>query len=56
MYVNHEPMMKEARTYSGERQTLQQMLLENWTAIYKRIKSTALSRYAEKQTQNGLKT
>ena len=57
MYVNNEPMMKEARTYSGGKTDSSIDAVGKIGELYtKESNSTALSRYAEKQTQNGLKT
>ena len=50
-------MMKEARIYNGERIDSSVNSAGKIGELYtKESNSTALSRYAEKQTQNGLKT
>ena len=57
IFVNNYPMMKEARTYNGEKidSSISGVGKIGW--IYtKESNSAAISRYAEKQTQNGLKT
>lgn len=55
--MNNYPMMKEARTYNGEKTDSSISGVGKIGQLYtKESNSAAISRYAEKQTQNGLKT